>query len=253
MPAPAGRLALDSPPDPGDRGTPDEPGDTVGSADSSNTVGSADSSNTVGSADSSNTDASSTVGSADSSNTADSSKTVGAADPVNTARSIALRLLESAPRTRAELERALARRGVPVDAATAVLDRFVDVGLIDDEAFAQAWVTSRHTGRGLGRRALANELTRRGVARETVADAVATVSSDDEETAARALVVRRVRTMHGLPADTQVRRLVGMLGRKGFSQALAVRIAREAVADKAAAFADEDPPEPEPERELIED
>ncbi|MDQ1685817.1 MAG: regulatory protein [Frankiaceae bacterium] len=150
-------------------------------------------------------------------------------DPENAARLIALRLLDSQPRTRAELERALARRGVPCDAATAVLDRFVEVGLVDDDAFAQAWVTSRHNGRGLGRRALASELTRRGVAADTVAAAVATVSTDDEEVAARALVARRLRTMDGLPAETRVRRLVGMLGRKGFGQGLAVRVAREAV------------------------
>jgi len=151
-------------------------------------------------------------------------------DPENAARLIALRLLDTQPRTRAELERALARRGVPGDAATAVLDRFAEVGLIDDEAFAQAWVTSRHAGRGLGRRVLASELTRRGVSAETVAIAVASVSAGDEETAARALVARRLRTMSGVPADTQIRRLVGMLARKGFSQGLAFAVARDAVA-----------------------
>jgi regulatory protein len=157
------------------------------------------------------------------------------ADDESAARSIALRLLERQPRTRVELERALARRGVPRDAAAAVLDRFAEVGLIDDEAFAQAWVTSRHTGRGLARRALTVELQRRGVDAQTVAAAVSAVSTDDEEVAARALAERRLRTMTGLPADTRVRRLVGMLARKGFSQGLAVRVAREAIAADAAA------------------
>ena len=185
----------------------------------------------------SDTDTDNTVGSADPEDTvgpADPESTVGSADPESTARLIALRLLESQPRTRAELERALARRGVRPDAATAVLDRFVEVGLIDDEAFAQAWVTSRHAGKGLGRRALTVELQRRGVAAEAIGAAVSAVSADDEEVAARALVSRRLRTMAGLPAQTRVRRLVGMLARKGFSQALAVRIAREAVAASAA-------------------
>lgn len=151
------------------------------------------------------------------------------ADPENAARLIALRLLESQPRTRAELERALARRGVRPDAATAVLDRFAEVGLIDDEAFAQGWVSSRHAGKGLGRRALTVELRRRGVDAETISAAVSAVSADDEEVAARALVERRLRTMEGLPPETRIRRLVGMLARKGFSQALAVRVARDAV------------------------
>ena len=147
----------------------------------------------------------------------------------DSARQIALRLLESAPRTRAELERAMARRGVPPDAATAVLDRFTEVGLIDDEAFAAAWVTSRHTGRGLGRRALSAELHRRGVADDTVREAVQTVSADDERTAAVALVERRLRAMNGLSRDVKVRRLVGMLARKGFSQSLAMSVVLEAL------------------------
>jgi len=155
--------------------------------------------------------------------------------PENVARQIALRLLESQPRTRAELERAMSRRGVPADAATAVLDRFTEVGLIDDEAFAAAWVTSRHSGRGLGRRALSQELRKRGVDDETVRQAVETVSADDERDAAVALVERRRRTMTGLPRDTQIRRLVGMLARKGFSQSLAMTVVLEALEDSAAA------------------
>jgi regulatory protein len=145
------------------------------------------------------------------------------------ARAIALRLLESQPRTRAELARAMARRGVPADAAAAVLDRFAEVGLIDDEAFASAWVDSRHTGRGLGRRALSQELRRRGVDEQVVARAVATVSGEDERVAETALVERRLRTMSALPRETQIRRLVSMLARKGFSQALATSVVLEAV------------------------
>ena len=123
----------------------------------------------------------------------------------------------------------MARRGVPTDAATAVLDRFAEVGLIDDEAFAAAWVTSRHNGRGLGRRALSQELRRRGVEEETVAQAVSGISADDERVAATALVQRRLRTMTGLPRETQVRRLVTMLARKGFSQSLAMSVVLDAL------------------------
>jgi regulatory protein len=151
------------------------------------------------------------------------------ADPESVARAIALRLLERQPRTRAELERAMARRDVPEDVAAAILDRFAEVGLIDDAAFAQAWVDSRHRGRGLARRALSAELRRRGVDDATVRAAVATVSADDEQTAARALVERKLRTMTNVPYDAKLRRLVGMLGRKGFSQGLAMKVVREAL------------------------
>src|SRR3954454_1475307 len=93
-------------------------------------------------------------------------------DPESVARAIALRMLERQPRTRAELARGMARRGVPADVAAAVLDRFTEVGLVDDEAFASAWVESRHAGRGLGRRALTAELRRRGVDEQVVRDTV---------------------------------------------------------------------------------
>jgi regulatory protein len=151
------------------------------------------------------------------------------ADPVDVARSVALRMLERQPRTRAELARALARRGVPDDAATEVLDRFVEVKLIDDEAFARAWVDSRHHGRGLARRALANELHRRGVAAEVAQQALSSVSTDDEVAVADALVERKLRSMSSLAREVKQRRLVGMLARKGFPVGLAARVVREAL------------------------
>jgi regulatory protein len=152
------------------------------------------------------------------------------ADPESVARSIALRMLERQPRTRAELARGMARRGVPEAAAAAVLDRFTEVGLIDDQAFAAAWVDSRHSGRALGRRALSAELRRRGVDDETVKDAVATLTPEDEEAAARALVERRLRTMSNVPREAKIRRLVGMLARKGFGHGLALRVVTDLLA-----------------------
>jgi regulatory protein len=149
------------------------------------------------------------------------------ADPESVARLIALRMLETSPRTRAELATALARRGVPDDAATTVLDRFTEVGLVDDEAFAAAWVDSRHRGRGLARRALSAELRRKGVDPQTATVAVERISTDDEADAARALVRRRAATMQSLSLEVRTRRLVSMLARKGFGAGLAYRVVRE--------------------------
>jgi regulatory protein len=143
------------------------------------------------------------------------------ADPESVARAIGLKLLERSPRTRAELASAMARRGVPDDAATVVLDRFVAVGLLDDVAFATAWVDSRHRGRGLARRALASELRKRGVDDDVASEALAAVTIDDEAVAAEALVRRRLRSMSGLTREVRTRRLVAMLGRKGFGGSLA--------------------------------
>jgi len=123
----------------------------------------------------------------------------------------------------------MTRRAVPEDVIERVLDRFGEVGLIDDAAFAAAWVDSRHHGRGLGRRALAAELRRKGVAEEVAADALSVVTFDDEVAAAEQLVRRRLTSMSGLPRDVQTRRLVAMLGRKGFGASLAYRVVTTAV------------------------
>ena len=151
-------------------------------------------------------------------------------DPVGEARQICLNQLEHAPRTRAELAAVLRRKGVADDVAEQVLSRFAEVGMIDDALFAQMWVTSRHRGKGLARRALTQELRRKGVDDEQVAEAVATLDPDLELATARALVDRRLRTTRGLPLDARVRRLAGLLARKGYPAGTAFRVVKEALA-----------------------
>ncbi len=159
-------------------------------------------------------------------------------DPESVARNLCLRALTGAPRTRQQLAQMLARKGVPEHAAEAVLDRFVDVGLIDDAAFARAWVDSRQSGRGLARRALQAELRAKGVHVEVAAEAVETVDADDERAAARQLVERRARSMQRLDRATATRRLIGMLARKGYGGGMAAAVVRE-VLDAAGAEPDE--------------
>lgn len=150
--------------------------------------------------------------------------------PAEHAREICLQLLAVRPRTRAELATALRRRGVDEQVAAEVLDRYSDVGMIDDAAFARAWVSSRHQGRGLARRALGSELRRRGVDTGIIGEALEQVDPEAEAATARALVDRKLRTTTGEPA-TIVRRLVGMLARKGYPPGLAYRVVKEALAE----------------------
>jgi regulatory protein len=156
------------------------------------------------------------------------------ADPEAVARQICLRVLTAAPRTQAQLATALARRGVPEDAAQAVLERFADVQLIDDAMFARAWVDSRHHGRGLARRALAAELRQRGVASADIDAAVSQLDPEQERATARALIERRLESTRGLPAPARYRRLMGLLARRGYSEGLAVAVVRDALAREPA-------------------
>lgn len=158
------------------------------------------------------------------------------------AREICLRMLSTSPRTRAQLADALRRKDIPDPVAEQVLGRFTDVGLIDDEAFAQAWVQSRHAGRGLAKRALAAELRRRGVADETVNDAVEALEPAQEEQTARALVVRKLPATRGVDPAKRLRRLVGLLARKGYSPGLSYRVVKEALAEEGTDLPEAPPP-----------
>jgi regulatory protein len=151
------------------------------------------------------------------------------ADPEAVARQICLQLLTTAPRTRAQLATALRRRGVPDEAAAAVLARFAEVGLIDDAMFAKAWVDSRHHGRGLAGRALGAELRQRGVAQDDIQAALRELDPDQELATARELVARRLAATAGMPVPARMRRLTGILARKGYAAGLAYRVVREAL------------------------
>jgi len=176
-----------------------------------------------------------------------------AVGPEAVAQQICLQMLAVAPKTRAQLAGALRRRGVPEDAAEAVLGRFAEVGLIDDTMFANAWVESRHYGRGLSGRALAAELRTRGVPADDIKAAVGGLDPEQEIATARSLVARRLAATKGEPTPTRVRRLIGVLARKGYSQALTYRLAREALeqegVDLGAAGLDLSDPADEPSEE----
>ncbi|MFF4983491.1 recombination regulator RecX [Streptomyces sp. NPDC001046] len=154
------------------------------------------------------------------------------ADPVEQARAICLRLLTGTPRTRKQLADALRKRQIPDPAAEEVLSRFEVAGLIDDSAFADAWVESRHHGRGLARRALARELRTKGVDAALIDEAVSQLDSEQEEATARELVARKLRSTRGLDRDKRLRRLAGMLARKGYPEGMALRVVRQALEEE---------------------
>lgn len=153
------------------------------------------------------------------------------------ARKILLDALTGAARSRQELAERLAKRHVPDELATRLLDRFEEVGLVDDAAFARSWIASRQPGKGLARRALAQELRRKGVADEVAREALEEIDPADEEAAARALVRKKLRSLRGVDETKAARRLAGMLARKGYSPGMAFSVVRE---ELAAAGADSD-------------
>jgi regulatory protein len=159
-------------------------------------------------------------------------------DPEAQARQICLRLLTAAPRTRAQLAQALHRRGVPTEAVEAVLARFADVGLIDDAAFARAWVESRHHSRGLSRRSLSAELRRQGVQTEEIREAVDTLDPEQEVATARRLVEQKMAGTRGQPPEARARRAAAALARKGYPAGLVFRLIKEVLEQEGSADAE---------------
>ncbi len=143
-----------------------------------------------------------------------------AADPVVVAREIALRQLTIRARTRAELETAMSRRGVPDEAMKEVLDRFAELGLVDDKSFSQQWVEGQQR-RMRSRTALRHELSNKGVDSETIDEALQSVDDADEFAAALAFANKRVAASSGLDRSVLRRRVLGGLARRGFSGAVA--------------------------------
>lgn len=171
-----------------------------------------------------------------------SSPSAGSGEPdgkrAEQARALCLRLLTARARTRAELEEQLAKREYPDDVSASVLDRLTQVGLVDDEDFAQQWVRSRRVHAGKGKRALAAELRNKGVDKEVIDAALADIDADAERTRAEQLVRDKLRREKlGDPADRDAenkvaRRLVGMLARRGYHQSMALDVVTTELANE---------------------
>ena len=166
------------------------------------------------------------------------------ADPREVARAIVLRQLTASPKSRRQLEDKLADRNVPEDVAREVLDRFEEVDLVDDAQFADLYVRSRASSRKLSRAAIRRELATRGVTGELAETALEQRTDEDERADAAELVRRRLPSGTDLAdragRDRAVRRLVGMLGRKGYAPGLAFSVVAEELDTLGAEAADLD-------------
>lgn len=151
-------------------------------------------------------------------------------EAVELAREAVLRILTAAPKSRRELEQSLARKGYPEHVVVPVLDRFDEVGLVDDAEYAQMVVRTRHAERGLARRAIAVELRRRGIDDDTAGEALEQVDDEDEAAAAERLARKLIARTRGLDREARVRRAASALARKGYGPGLAFAAVKGALA-----------------------
>ncbi len=150
-----------------------------------------------------------------------------AVDPAERAREIALRLLTHSARSSAQLREGLVSRDVPPEVADAVIERYVEVGLLDDAALAATLVRTRQAERGQARRAIREELRRKGFSEEHAGAALDQIDDEDERERASELAARRWHQLASQPVEVRTRRVVAMLGRKGYSSGLAFALVRD--------------------------
>ena len=110
----------------------------------------------------------------------------------------AARFLEPRARSVAEVRRRLTGAGYRADLVDGVIERLLEFGMLDDEAFARAWVESRDRARPRGERAIRQELGLKGVDRTTIdlvleerREAVAGVPVDDDAARPRHRIASR--------------------------------------------------------------
>ncbi|MDK9649997.1 regulatory protein RecX [Propionibacterium freudenreichii] len=149
----------------------------------------------------------------------------GRASEVASAKEIALRRVDRRDHSRGELTDYLVRkRQLDPGIVAEILDRFVEVGIVDDARFARNWAQERARTRRLSRRAISRELSVRGVSEELIEIALDQISPDDERQAALELCRIKARRLHGVDRQVALRRLSGQLARRGYSTGVAMPV-----------------------------
>lgn len=141
----------------------------------------------------------------------------------------AARFLEARARSVAEVRRRLSTAGYRSELIDSAITRLTDLGMLDDAAFARAWIESRDRARPRGERALANELQIKGIDRSVIVEALGTrrttaeeagdedAAPSADEAAAERLLARNARALARV-TDPRARRqrAYALLARNGF-------------------------------------
>ncbi len=137
-------------------------------------------------------------------------------------RDKAMRMLAIRARSRREVDDALRALGLSDAVRRGLLAELEESGLVDDARFAREFVSVKKDVRRLGPHRLRSDLKKLGVSRDVVDGALHAFSADEQEAMARALAERQVGA--GGVNEKTVRRIMGMLARKGYDFAVVNRV-----------------------------
>ena len=119
----------------------------------------------------------------------------GAVDDPELVLAAALRFLEARSRSVAEVRRRLTQAGYQSALVEGAIARLIDLGMLDDAAFARSWIESRDRARPRGERALRQELRLKGLDGALVDEALGergAAGADVDELAAERVLARIV-------------------------------------------------------------
>ena len=138
---------------------------------------------------------------------------------VEGAVSIALTALARRDHTRSQIEQKLTQKGYAAATVSGAITRLAEMGYLDDRAYARRFTEDKRNLEGWGARRIAARLSELGVDRETVDEALADESRDEEIERAVALLAQRF--SDGIDGNAAYNRAIGMLVRRGYVPELA--------------------------------
>ncbi|MEN9872707.1 MAG: hypothetical protein RL450_642 [Actinomycetota bacterium] len=151
---------------------------------------------------------------------------------VQRAKNVLLHQLSRSMKTEHQLRQVLIKREIPEEIADAVILRFTEAQLIDDEAYAKAFVASRIACGGKSKAVMRRELRQKGVSDEISFNALADIDRDAEYELALGLAQKRLRALAQYDPEVRRRRLQGFLSRRGFDGDIVRRAMASALASE---------------------
>lgn len=149
---------------------------------------------------------------------------------------VAFRFLGYSARSRTEMERRLQKGEFDDQIIATVLEELAQRGMINDDKFAADWVDDRAERKHYGKTRLAQELSRKGIDRETIKQTVGEISEEDEFRRALEIVEARWPTSEPSSCSSTTEnldrnerekekmRISGFLQRRGFGWSIVKQV-----------------------------
>lgn len=131
----------------------------------------------------------------------------------------AVSLLSLRSRTEKEIAESLRKNAYPEKTIARVMARLLEVGYLNDAAFAENWAASR-SNKGMGSRRIRMELRQKGVSQSEIDSALSSIDEEDMLSSAIKMAEKAARGKDlSSPADRQ--KILSSLARRGYDYATA--------------------------------